>query len=261
MGDNATEAGSVRSGGNPASGTWAMRAITISREYGSGGGEIAARLAKRLSWKLIDHEIVAEVARELGITHEEAEQRDERTEGIIARMLAAMAAADPSVFVPIDPPRLLDADAYRDALYRVVTVSVASGHAVIVGRGAQAILKDRRDVLHTRFVAPLEKRIAYVARREGLDIPEAQRRIQDKDRSRQQFVQSLYSARPDDARLYDIVVNTGILSLDACVELVCLALERKAEWLALPDEELGPEAGLTHYPGKPEDLPVPELPG
>ncbi|HLJ80970.1 MAG TPA: cytidylate kinase-like family protein, partial [Ktedonobacterales bacterium] len=241
MGDS--ENGLVASGENPASGARAMRAITISREYGSGGGEIAARLAKRLSWKLIDHEIVAEVARELGITHEEAEQRDERTEGIIARMLAAMAAAEPSVFVPVDPPRLLDSDAYRDALHRVVTVSVAGGHAVIVGRGAQVILKDQRDVLHVRFVAPLEKRIAYVARREELDIPEAQQRIQEKDRSRQQFVQSLYSARPDDARLYDIVLNTGILSLDACVELVCLALERKADRLTLPDGELGPGAG------------------
>lgn len=237
-----------------------MCAITISREYGSGGGEIAARLAKRLSWKLIDHEIVAEVARELGISHEEAVERDERTEGIITRMLTAMAAAEPTVFVPVELPRSFDADAYRDALHRVVTVSVATGNAVIVGRGAQVILMDRRDVLHVRVVAPLDKRIAYVARREELDISAAQHRIQDKDRSRQQFVQSLYSARADDARFYDIVLNTGILSLDACVELICLALERKAERLGLPDEELGPGAGLAHYPGTPEDLPVPSPP-
>jgi CMP/dCMP kinase len=187
-------------------------------------------------------------------------ERDERTEGIIARMLTAMAAAEPSIFVPVELPRSLDADAYHDALHRVVTVSVATGNVVIVGRGAQVILKDWRDVLHVRVVAPLEKRIAYVARREGLDIPAAQRRIQDKDRSRQQFVQSLYSARTDDARLYDIVLNTGILSLDACVELVSLALERKAERLGLPDGELGPGAGLAHYPGTPEDLPVPQPP-
>ncbi len=50
-----------------------MRAITISREYGSGGGEIATRLASRLGWQLIDHEVVVQVAHELGVSEAEAE--------------------------------------------------------------------------------------------------------------------------------------------------------------------------------------------
>ena len=54
-----------------------MKAITISRQYGSGGGEIGARLAARLNWGLIDHELVAQVARELGITEQTAQARDE----------------------------------------------------------------------------------------------------------------------------------------------------------------------------------------
>ena len=57
-----------------------MRAITISRQYGSGGGEVAARLARRLGWQLVDHEIVAQVAHRLGITEEEAQVRDEHVE-------------------------------------------------------------------------------------------------------------------------------------------------------------------------------------
>src|SRR5689334_338340 len=62
-----------------------MRAITISREYGSGGGEIATRLARHLGWQLIDHEIVERVASEMGTSIEEAEAHDERTEGILIR--------------------------------------------------------------------------------------------------------------------------------------------------------------------------------
>src|SRR5690349_103363 len=62
-----------------------MRAITISRQYGSGGGEIAAHLARYLGWQLIDHEIVAQVAHSLGITEEEADVHDERVEGFIVR--------------------------------------------------------------------------------------------------------------------------------------------------------------------------------
>src|SRR5260370_42603602 len=65
----------------------AMSAITISRQYGSGGGEIAARLAQRLHWQLIDHEIVAGVAHELGITEEEAAAHDEYAEDFVSSVL------------------------------------------------------------------------------------------------------------------------------------------------------------------------------
>ena len=64
-----------------------MRAVTISREYGSGGGEIATRLAKRLGWQLIDHAIVERVASEIGTSTQEAEAHGEYTEGIVSRLL------------------------------------------------------------------------------------------------------------------------------------------------------------------------------
>src|SRR5690242_21481295 len=101
----------------------AMNAITISRQYGSGGGEIAARLAQRLGWQLIDHEIVAQVAHELGITPEEAESRDERVEGFVARVLSTMQLAAPAALVPAAIPPVstgLQEQAYREALQRVV---------------------------------------------------------------------------------------------------------------------------------------------
>ncbi len=59
-----------------------MRAVTISRKYGSGGGEIATRLAQRLGWQLIDHEVVVQVAHELGVSEAEAEAHDERVESL-----------------------------------------------------------------------------------------------------------------------------------------------------------------------------------
>ncbi len=96
-----------------------MSAITISRQYGSGGGEIAARLAQRLDWQLIDHEIVAQVAHSLGITEEEAEVHDERVQSLIERALNALTAAAPLV----PPPLPLTGNAevlYNDALRQVV---------------------------------------------------------------------------------------------------------------------------------------------
>jgi cytidylate kinase len=66
-----------------------MQAITISREYGSGGGEIAARLAHRLGWQLIDHEVVERVAQELGVSEAEAEEHDEYAESLASRILCS----------------------------------------------------------------------------------------------------------------------------------------------------------------------------
>jgi cytidylate kinase len=125
---------------------------------------------------------------------------------------------------------------------------------VIVGRAGQVLLAQRRDVLHVRVVAPLKQRITYVARREGLDEASAQVRVQLKDRDRARYLQMQYQRSVDDPLLYDLVVNTGILDLDSAVDLICLALQRKAQRLSVPEKELGPAAGLAPYPSQPADL-------
>jgi cytidylate kinase len=261
-----------------------MRAITISREYGSGGGEIAMRLAQRLGWRLIDHEVVAQVARELGIPETDAEAHDEQVESRIARILHRMrlrvsgAFTTPTAGAPLGTPFLApstspapgtpfsaagatppapEGPAYQDALRHVVQAAANTGHVVIVGRGGQVILADRRDVLHVRVVAPLAQRVAYVARREGLDEAAARARAQTKDRARTRYMQTQYHCQHDDPHLYDLVVNTGVLDLDSAVDLIALALARKASRLSVPVAELGPAAGLARYAGQPADFPVP----
>ncbi len=84
-----------------------MRAITLSREYGSGGGEIASRLAKRLGWDLIDHAIVERTARELGTSQEEAEAHDEYTERRVSRVLNSMLYLSPASMVKAPPEAFL----------------------------------------------------------------------------------------------------------------------------------------------------------
>src|SRR5215472_15520873 len=115
-----------------------MRAITISREYGSGGGEIAARLAKHLGWQLIDHEIVELVAGELGTSIEEAEAHDERTEGILARVFNNLQYLEPSYLAGTSPDVFLrNEETYLEIVRRIVRAAAAQGHVVIVGRGSQ----------------------------------------------------------------------------------------------------------------------------
>jgi cytidylate kinase len=248
-----------------------MRAVTISREYGSGGGEIAARLAQRLGWQLVDHQVITQVAQELEIPEIEAAAYDENVEGRIRRILNTVmpvlgsgalptpipySIPSPGVQLPTSASRALQAQTFYDTLRHTVLAAANNGHVVIVGRGGQVLLAGRRDVLHVRIVAPLEQRVAYVVRREGLGEAAARARIQTKERTRTHYMQAQFHCNHEDPHLYDQVLNTGMLDLDSAVELIRVALERKASRLQVSAEELGPAAGVSPYAGQPADFPV-----
>jgi len=155
------------------------------------------------------------------------------------------------------PPSPKDERAYQETMQQVVLAAATTGHVVIVGRGGQFLLADQRDVLHLRIVAPLELRVAYVARREEPDMDAARKRVQEKDRARDRYIQTQFQRKPDEPDLYDLVINTAVLELDRIVDLICLALEDKASRLGVPAEELGPAAGLAPYAGQPADFSAP----
>jgi cytidylate kinase len=234
-----------------------MQAITISRQYGSGGGEIALRLAHRLGWRLLDHDAVVHVAQQLGITVEEAEEHDEHLESLGVRILTSMQMLQPTMAASLPVQISPNIKEYHEALCRVLEAAIEQAKTVVVGRGGQMLFAGRRDILHVRVVAPLEQRVIYVMRREGLERDAAAVRVHEKDQGRVRYLQAQYHRHPSDPLLYDMVVNTGILSLDRCVDLICLALEAKAERLTLSEEKLGPGAEMPHYPGQPADFFVP----
>ncbi len=232
-----------------------MRAITISREYGSGGGEIATRLANHLGWRLLDHEIVERVALEMGTTIEQAEARDERTEGFLARAFTNLQFLEPSYVAGTSSDAFLSSEeTYLDTVRAIVRATAAQGHVVIVGRGSQVLLADQRDVLHVRIIAPFEKRVAYVMQRERLDQTSAESRVKMKDSDRMRHLDTAYHRKPSDAHLYDLVINTSFLDLDSAVEIITLALQHKAAQLSVKTGQLGPAAGVSPYTEKPEDF-------
>lgn len=232
----------------------AMRGITVSREYGSGGGEIARMLADRLGWTLMDVQIIQLVAQKLGISRAIAQSHDEHVEGFAQRLFEATQYFMPPVALSeVIGPSVNDL-AYGHALAQVLRTAVDMGHVVIVGRAGQVVLATDRSVLHVRIVAPLAQRVTYVMRRESLDAKAATERIKQKEHQRHQNIKGQYGRDDNDAHLYDIIINTGVLDLHAAVELVCLALARKSQKLMVPAEQLGPAFGLMPYPGRPHEI-------
>ena len=223
-----------------------MRAITISREYGSGGGEIAVRLAQRLGWHLIDHNIVARIANEMGTSIEEAEAYDECTEGRASQILNGLQYLslypDSMGILPLEAvPSEKD---YPNVVNKLVRAAIVQGQVVIVGRASQVILAELRNVLHVRIIAPFEKRVACVMQREGIDYHAAESRIRSKDRDRARHLQREYHQKPEDVHLYDIVLNTSLLDLESAVETICFTLQQKAKGLFAKTNE----PGLPQYP-------------
>jgi cytidylate kinase len=195
-----------------------------------------------------------DVARALGVSVAEAEAHDEHADRLASRILLSLGVVPSVVPAPLPFGLAMNQPAYDEARRLVVEGAVKAGQAVIVGRGGQALLAGRRDVLHVRIIAPIERRIQYVMQREGLDRAAAQRRIEGKDRDRANFLMSAHRKNPADARLYDLVVNTGVLHLDTAVDLVILALDSKARRLSVPEQALGPGAGLAPYAEPPGDI-------
>jgi CMP/dCMP kinase len=230
-----------------------IRVVTIARMYGSGGGEIARLLAAKLGWHLFDRQVVSSVAQKLGIPEDEASAHDEHADSFVQRIIESMQFCGP-IYAPVilsesDNPIVVNEKQYHDALQDCLLTVTDIGNVVIVGRGAQMLLASRRDVLRVHIVAPLAQRIEYVKRRENLDTAAAQARIDQKDHDRCRDIKGQYHRDPGDAQLYDLIINTSVLDLQSAVDLICLALERKERRLNASEEELGPQYGLSLYPG------------
>jgi CMP/dCMP kinase len=233
-----------------------IRTVTISREYGSGGGEIASRLARRLGWDLVDHAIVERTARTLGTTLEDAEAHDESVGGILARVLESMRGFDPAsmAMAGVPPEGFLLTEDYRRTTEEIVRAAAERGRVVIVGRASSVLLADRWEVMHVRVVAPFAQRVAYVMRREALDSHAAEARIRHKDHERASYLERVYHHRPDESYLYDLVLNTSRLDLESAVNIIRFTMHEIAAGLPAKTAESGPATGLARYPTPPEDF-------
>ena len=103
------------------------------------------------------------------------------------------------------------------------------GNVVVMGRGAQVVLRDKPDVLHVRLTAPLEIRVRRHQIRAGLDVEVARGQVLGRDRASAEFVKRYYDVDVADPTLYDLIINTGKLPWEAAADLIVGALTALAE--------------------------------
>jgi cytidylate kinase len=193
--------------------------VTLFESYGSGAGYIGPRVAHALG---VPFHAQAFSSEEL----ENAEANRE-SEGILARVFAAMGSS----YAGLEGPAV--AMAQRDD-YELVMANTrrvqqeARQGGVIMGRNAALILANRPAALHVLLDGPRGQRIERAARDSGISLERAAKRQQREDQIRADMSLQLYGWDPRDTQRYDLVVNTGTMHLDVCVEIIVVAARVKA---------------------------------
>jgi cytidylate kinase len=190
-------------------------AVTVSREFGSLGAEVAGLVAERLGYRLWDRDLVDAIAEQTGLEKTLLETLDEKARSLVEDFVAETlvgkggAAAD-----------------YVSHVARVVRTLSRHGGAVIVGRGAQFVVDPDR-ALRVRVVCPLELRIAGYAERNGLDPKPAEREVVRGQKDRNAFLRRYHEKEPGHPSHYDLVVNTGRMTIEAAVDVIVAAMRAR----------------------------------
>ena len=198
-----------------------MPLITVSRQYGSGGSEIAGRVAAALGWQLYDNAGVEDVARRLGMSTADVSARDERVPSLPERIASAMALGVPEVMPTVaDLAAQPSEERIVEMTKRVIEEAVQAGPAVLVGRGAQSMLAARADALHVFCYAPTEALESYAITNLGISPAEAHRVVAENNHQREQYVKRHWKRNWRDVANYHLCVNTAWLGLDGAAELI-----------------------------------------
>lgn len=199
--------------------------VTIARQLGSGGDEVASLVAERLGIPLIDQEIISQAAKEAGVS-EAAMRASERSSSLFTRMLESLgrfgaAGGEAVALEGFTSTQLLSTSAdFRALLERVLRGIAEQGPCVVVGHAGQVALREAPGTLHVFVHAPLDYRVAHHARANNLSTKAAQKEVEDSDRERVRFFRTSYSVDWYDLRLYDLVADTSLLSVHGAAEMI-----------------------------------------
>ncbi len=204
-----------------------MAIVTISRQAGSLGDEIARSAADKLGYRYIEKNQISETLSKLGFSVSDVDKYDEKK---------------PSVWQTLSIQKKLFAHLIQAAVYELAKEQ----DAVIVGRGGQIILKDIPGALHVRVIAPYAERVTRLMEEMRCEEKNAQRIIRRSDRDSSGYLATYFDADWDDSALYDLVINTRTISPDTGVRMITGAVEALESAKSPSVSETLNDRALTH---------------
>lgn len=204
-----------------------IRIITIEREYGSGGGVIAEKVADRLGWKLWDQLLTQEIARRLDCDCGAVEEHEERKDPAYYRLLKSFMRG--SFEGSLNAPRLkmVDTECVRETVQKILPEIAKAGNCVIVGRGSAYYLCSRTDAFHVFIYAPFQERVRRL-RSIGKSEQEAVELAETVDRERADFIKKYFHVDWPGRHCFHLMVNSGVGD-DVAAEIILDAVARTSK--------------------------------
>ena len=229
-----------------------MSVVTISSQYGGGARDVSRVLCRTLGLEYIDQTVLVDASRQLGRTVSEVAEKDERTDGLRARLghflqralerSAAGGAIDPMLGsgnlelmlsqsyqeLTDSGSGVVDDRAILSTTSQIIESIAQRGNVVIIGRGSQMILRSMPNATHVQLVADPETALQRVQEWEGVDEAQAAKSIEEFNKGRAAFHDKFWKVDVWSPLLYDVVINTTNISYQQAAELISAVIEKKA---------------------------------
>ena len=204
-----------------------MPVITISRQYGSGGIEVARRLCNILGYSYFDKTLMVRVAAEMSISEKDVVDQSVDTykmRGFLDRLFGrkrsgSWALSGPPAYT-LFRVEALDEAASVNLVKDTIVAAFERDNVVIVGRGGQAILRDKPGVLHVRITAPQRARSLRVKERDNIPLSQAKELVRSKDQAAADYLKRFFDIDWENPLLYHVIFNTGWWELEDTSELI-----------------------------------------
>jgi cytidylate kinase len=198
--------------------------ITVSNQYGSGALHIAQTAAERLGYEYVDEQLPVVVAKRLNSTPAAVDSAENAGKTMSERMLRALESGTPEVGNAQVRTSDFEAECLRE-VQEAVREFAAHGNVVIVGRGANAILGRRHDLIRVFMHAPKEWRVRRIAEGHGIDERKAAQELERVDRARGEYMRVYYGIEWGNPENYDLSIDTAHFGAQGSAELIVRAAE------------------------------------
>jgi cytidylate kinase len=195
-----------------------IRVLTVEREYGSGGADIAKRVAERLNWKLWDQLLTNEIARFMECDCKVVEQHEEKRDPLFYRLARAFMRGSYEGSQNASRIKIADTDCIREVAERVVKDAASKGECVIVGRGSAYYLQGRPDAFHVFVYAPFHEKVQRL-RAQGKSEADAKDLANTVDLDRAAFIKQYFGVEWPDRHMFHLMINSAI-GEDAVIETI-----------------------------------------
>jgi len=199
------------------------RVITISREFGSGGRTVGRLVADKLGYKFYDQELIAQIMLKSGLSEELVRKYDEYAthRSSLLYAIALSGGSDPYTGTGTS-----FATQVQNAQMKAITDLAEEGGCVIVGRGADYVLRDREDTLHAFVYADLDFRAKRIVEVYGDREEKPEERLKDKDERRKLYYRSFTARNWGDYKNYDLSLSTSTIGIEECAEIIANAAKK-----------------------------------